>query len=69
MSPYYVRKDPGLRENLGAGLASAGLALGVGAVTFYLLRLFLAREPLEPLPPRAPAGELPPSAHEDPDSE
>jgi hypothetical protein len=54
MSRYYRRTTPGLRENLEAGMAAAGLAVGVGALTFYLVRLFLAREPLDPLPP-APA--------------
>jgi len=53
MSPLYRRTRPGPRENLGAGLISAGLALGVAAVSFYLVRIFLAREPFEPLPPAA----------------
>lgn len=53
MSPLYRRTRPGARENLGAGLISAGLALGVAAVSFYLVRIFLAREPFEPLPPAA----------------
>jgi hypothetical protein len=51
MSRYYRRTTPGLRENLEAGMVAAGLAVGVGALTFYLVRLFLAREPLDPLPP------------------
>ena len=69
MSPYYVRRTPGLRENLEAGLVAAGVALGVGAVSFYLLRLLLAREPLEPLPTGSSRGELPPSPAEGPGSE
>ena len=69
MSPYYVRKTPGLKENLESGLVAAGVALGVGAVSFYLVRLLLAREPLEAFPPASPAGELPPAASEDPASE
>ena len=68
MSPYYMRKTPGLKENLESGLVAAGLALGVGAVSFYLIRLLLAREPLEALPPASPAGELP-ASNEDPASE
>jgi hypothetical protein len=53
MSRYYRRTTPGLRENLGAGLVAIGMAAGVAAASFYLVRLFLAREPLEPLPPSA----------------
>jgi hypothetical protein len=48
MSRYYRRTTPGPRENLGAGLVAAGLAAGVAAASFYLVRLFLAREPLDP---------------------
>jgi hypothetical protein len=55
MSPFYRRTAPGPRENWSAGLVAAGLALGVASVSFYLVRTFLAREPLEPLP-RAPGG-------------
>ena len=47
MSVYYRRVKPGFRENLGAGLAALGAAAGVAAGTFYLVRLFLAREPIE----------------------
>lgn len=46
MSVYYRRRSPGTRVNLGAGLLALGAATGVAAVTFYLVRLFLAREPL-----------------------
>ncbi|MGW8266122.1 MAG: hypothetical protein ACWGSQ_07120 [Longimicrobiales bacterium] len=55
MSRYYRRTTPGVRENWGAGLVAAGLALGVASLSFYLVRAFLAREPLEPVP-RGPAG-------------
>jgi hypothetical protein len=50
MSPFYRRTAPGPRENLGAALVAAGLAIGVASISFYLVRTFLAREPLEPLP-------------------
>ena len=56
MSPYYRRTTPGFRENLGAAGVAVGLALGVASVSFYLVRTFLAREPMEPLP-RTPADE------------
>jgi len=49
MSPLYRRTSPGKRENVGAALVAAGLALGVASVSFYLVRIFLAREPLETL--------------------
>ena len=48
MSRYYRRTEPSSRDNLGAGVLAAGLAAGVAAVSFYLTRLFLAREPLDP---------------------
>ena len=51
MSRFYRRTKPGARENLGAGLMAVGLAAGVASVSFYLVRLFLAREPLETSPP------------------
>jgi hypothetical protein len=57
MSPFYRRTTPGFRENLGAATVAAGLALGVASVSFYLVRIFLSREPIEPLPrPPAPEG-------------
>jgi hypothetical protein len=46
MSRYYRRTTPGTRENLGAALVAAGLAVGVASISFYLVRIFLAREPL-----------------------
>jgi len=53
MSRYYRRVDPGPGENLRAGLVAGAVAGSVAAVSFYLVRLFLAREPLEPLDPPA----------------
>ncbi len=62
MNRYHRRRTPDLQDNLTAGLVAAGLALGVAAASFYLVRLYLAREPLEPLPSSGPGGErsLPP---------
>jgi len=49
MSRYYRRTEPGPGENLRAGLIAGGMAAAVAAVSFYFVRMFLAREPLEPL--------------------
>jgi len=57
MSRYYRRTDPGSGENFRAGLVAGALAGSVAVVSFYLVRLFLTREPLEPLDPSAPVGE------------
>jgi len=54
MTRYYRRTKPGLDENLRAGLVAGGIAATVAAVSFYLVRLFLAREPLDPLPSTDP---------------
>jgi hypothetical protein len=72
VSPYFRRKKPGARENAGAALAALGLAAGVAAVTFYLVRLTLSREtlaspgvlkalPREPAAPGGDAGDAPSS--------
>ncbi len=47
MSRIYVRADPGGREILG----SLAVALGVGALSFYVARMLLSREGLESRPP------------------
>jgi len=54
MSRFYRRTKPGLGENLRAKLVAGGLAATVAAVSFYLVRLFLAREPLDSLHPEVP---------------
>ena len=46
MKQRYVRVPPRRQDTVGALMASGIVAAGVGAVTFYLTRLFLAREPL-----------------------
>lgn len=43
MSRFYLRRDPGSKETLGA----MAVALGVGAVFFYFVRNLLAREGLK----------------------
>ena len=57
MTRYYSRKTPGWMENLKAGLVAGGISAAVAAVTFYLVRLTLSREPLVPkaLPSADPA--------------
>ena len=62
MARYYRRTEPSTQENLRAGLVAGGLAAAVAAVSFYFVRIILAREPLESLqspqtddsPPRLP---------------
>ena len=48
MTRYYRRKQAGTQENLRAGLVAGALATTVAAASFYLVRVFLSREPLEP---------------------
>ena len=43
---HYIRNAPSRRENSRAALVSIGVAVGVGLTTFYLTRIFLARDPL-----------------------
>lgn len=43
----WIRTRPTVRDNVGAGLAAFALAASVGAATFYLVRVLLAREPLD----------------------
>jgi hypothetical protein len=61
MSRFYRRTRPRCGDNLQAGLIAGSLATVAAGVSFYLVRLFLAREPLEPLPPassrKEPAGD------------
>ncbi len=44
MSPRYLRNEPSSRDNLAAALISGAVAVGVGVVAFYLVRLLVARE-------------------------
>jgi hypothetical protein len=56
---HWLRLDPSPREQAMAAGFALGAALGVGAVVFYFTRLFLAREEMEPVREREPAGALP----------
>lgn len=56
----WLRGSPGARENLGAAVVAGAVAASVGLTTFYLTRLFLAREPLSGPPGRLPEGDAEP---------
>jgi len=63
MTTYYRRTETGPGENLKAGLVAGAAATTVAAVSFYLVRIFLSREPLEPLEPGDSGGNVvPPEA-------
>lgn len=46
MSVVYRRRSPSRRDDAGAAAVSILFGAGAAAVTFYLTRLFLSREPL-----------------------
>ena len=46
MRQRYIRNEPERRDDVAAAMVAGALAAGVGAVTFYLARLLLAREPV-----------------------
>jgi hypothetical protein len=47
MRRRWIRVRPERRDDVGALLAAGVVAAGLGAVTFYVSRLFLAREPVD----------------------
>ncbi len=49
MTRYFRRKKTGTGENIRAGLVAGALATMVAGVSFYLVRIFLSREALEPV--------------------
>ena len=51
MTRFYVQREAGIRETVGA----VAVALGVGGLSFYLVRMLLAREDLESKAPTRPA--------------
>lgn len=66
MRQRYIRVPAERRDTVAALMVSGVVAAGVGAVTFYLTRVLLAREPLDAGPPRlseegtdAPSGDRP----------
>lgn len=53
MTKFYVQKEAGIRETMGA----LAVALGVGGLSFYLVRMLLARENVESKAPSRVARE------------
>ena len=49
MTRYYRRIEGGRKSSIQAGLVAGGVATVVGAVSYYLVKLLLAREPLDPI--------------------
>jgi hypothetical protein len=47
MRARWIRLRPEPKDNAAAALLAATLGLGVGAAVFYVVRLLLAREPLD----------------------
>lgn len=54
MTRFYVRREAGIRETVGA----LAVALGVGGLSFYLVRMLLARDQLETEAPAHAPSEL-----------
>jgi hypothetical protein len=51
MTRFYVQREAGVRETVGA----LAVALSVGSLSFYLVRMLLARESVESkAPPQIP---------------
>ena len=49
MIARYVRREPTADDQARAALAGAAIAAGAGLATFFVVRLFLARERVETL--------------------
>ena len=57
MTGFYVRRDARVRETVGAAAVALGVAVSVGGLSFYLARMFLARDHMESkAPPRGALG-------------
>ena len=50
MRRRWLGRRPDRRETATAAAAAAGVALGVALIVYYLARILLAREVIEPLP-------------------
>lgn len=59
MSARWIRVPPEKGDDVTAALVAGVLALGVGAVAFWVTRTFLARERLPELRPEASAPKPP----------
>ena len=57
MTRYYRRVERGRKTSVQAGLVAGGIAAAVGAVSYYVVRLLLSREALEPVAEESPARE------------
>ncbi len=55
--PAWIPTPPGPRETSAAAGAALMVGLGTAAVTFWLVRTFLAREPVDLRPKRLPLGQ------------
>jgi hypothetical protein len=53
MTRFYVQREAGIRETVGA----LAVALGVGGFSYYLARMLLAREDLDSKAPRHVTGD------------
>ncbi len=64
MTRFFAPRKAGPRETRGALAVALGVALGVGGLSFYLVRMLLARDSLESEAPAHRTGELenPPGA-------
>ena len=64
MTRFFVPRKAGPRETLGALAVALGVALGTGGLSFYLVRMLLARDSLASEAPTHMTGELenPPGA-------
>jgi len=48
MKTRYIRRPPKREDDLAAAAVSVALAAGVGAVTFYVVRMLLSRDVVSP---------------------
>lgn len=65
MTRYYRRRSRDWRRTGTAAAVAAGVAVSVGAVVFYVTRIFLAREPLGGTPESDEASQGPAGASSD----